>query len=130
MEKPMLFRALAILPGLLFLVQGFGWLTNPAVAAEGLGMPLLDGVGRSTQIGDMGSFFMGVGIMITLGVVTLRSTWFYAAALLLGGTAVIRTLAWAVHDAPFTTQFIVIEVVVAALLIFVGTRFEGEASRA
>ena len=126
MANPLLFRILAGLPGLLFLVQGLGWLFDPKTAAEGLGMPLLDGIGRSTQIGDLGAFFFSIAAMALLGVITLRATWLYGAAMLLGGAAVMRTLSWALHGAPFTVDFIVIETVLAALFIFVGTRFDAE----
>jgi len=47
-------RITAALPGVLLAISGVGWLSDPATAAEGLGMPLLEGIGRSTQIGDFG----------------------------------------------------------------------------
>ena len=42
------------------LVTGLGWITDPASAAANLGMPLLDDLGRSTQIGDFTAFFIAV----------------------------------------------------------------------
>ena len=38
-----------------FLLQGLVWIAAPRMAATNLGMPLLDGLGRSTQIGDFAS---------------------------------------------------------------------------
>ena len=61
------FRIVAALPGLVMLLLGVGWVTDPAGAAEGLGMPLLEGAGRSTQIGDFGSFFLAGFVMVVMG---------------------------------------------------------------
>lgn len=110
--------------GLLFGLQAVHWLLRPAAAAEALGMPLLDGVGRSTQIGDIGAFFLALGVMCGLGAWRSNPTWLRGAALLLGGAAVMRTLAWALQGAAFTAPFIGVEVVSAALLLFVATRIE------
>ena len=59
-------RVVAGLFGALFLINGLQWIITPATIAEQLGMPLLEGVGLSTQIGDMGSFFITVGAMTLL----------------------------------------------------------------
>jgi len=115
-------RILATLPGVLFAAQGLNWIFDPASAAESLGMPLLDGIGRSTQIGDLAAFFFAMSAMILVGVVRLEPRWLRAAALLVGGAAVMRTLAWAIHDAAFATRFIAIEVAIAALLLFSASR--------
>ena len=115
-------RIVAALPGVMFVVMGLRWVVDPAGAAASVGMPLLEGVGLSTQIGDIGSFFLGAGIMILLGVVTLQRTWFYCAALLIGVVAVFRVLAWALHSAALTTEFIGVEIVITALLLFAASR--------
>jgi hypothetical protein len=41
-------------------------------------MPLLEGAGLSTQIGDLGSFFITVGAMTLIGAITTTRHWFYA----------------------------------------------------
>jgi hypothetical protein len=108
---------LAALPALLMLFMGVNWIIDPASAAQGLGMEYLEGEGRSTQVGDMTSFFIGVGVMALLGLWTQNRTWLYSATLLMGGAAVFRTLAWAIHDAPFATVSITIEVVSVLLFL-------------
>ena len=115
-------RVIATLPGLLFLSMGIRWIVAPEAVAKELGMPLLDGMARSTQIGDLASFFVALGCMILLGVFTLQRTWFYAAAMLLGGAAVFRTLAWMMHDAALATESIAVEVVVTAILLTAAVR--------
>lgn len=115
-------KVIVALPAILFLIVGLRWLIAPAGVAAEFGMPLLDGLGRSTQIGDLAAFFIGSSVMVLLGVVTQNKTWLLAPALLLSLTAVFRLLAWLVHDASFAGQQIAIEVVVAALLVFAASR--------
>ena len=114
----MLPRILAGLVGLLLASTAVTWIVDPTAAALSLGMPLLDGVGRSTQIGDLSSFFVGGTILCFIGAIREQGHWLQAVALLLTLTAIFRTLAWAVHGAAFTTVFIVAEIVMAAILLF------------
>ena len=85
-------------------------------------MPLLEGLGLSTQIGDLGAFFTAAGLMVLLGLWTGNKTWLLAPALLLGFTAIFRTLAWALHSASFAGPQIAIEVVLTVLLLVVANR--------
>jgi len=116
-----LLRGAILLFGFFFALQGLSWLLSPESAANGLGMPLLDGVGRSTQIGDFASFFFVAGIAMLLGGYGMRSEWLRIAAALLGCAAVGRTIAWLAHDAAFAAFFVFVEVGVAALLL-IGAR--------
>ena len=59
--------------GLLFVFNGLMWLISPADIASTLGMPLLTGHGLSTQIGDLASFFLVVGIFSLLGAYTKKN---------------------------------------------------------
>ncbi len=115
------------LPGVLMGIQAIGWLVDPKGAAEGLGMPLLDGVARSTQIGDMTAFFTGLCVMVLLGAIRKNATWLAAAAIVLGGAAIFRTTAWMFHGADLATQFIVPELVLTAVLSFGVYRFSRKA---
>ena len=62
-----LIRILVALPTVLFFYQGVNWLFQPEEAAAGLGMSLLSGIGASTQIGDLGSFFLVNSGLMALG---------------------------------------------------------------
>jgi hypothetical protein len=122
----MALRVVAGIFGAFFLLQAVQWIATPSAAAEALGMPLLTGVGRSTQIGDVAGLFLALGSMILLGVRRSDPHWLRAGALLLGSAAVMRTLAWALHGAAFAGLFIAVEAVTAGVLLFVAARLEGE----
>ena len=119
-------RFVAALPGVLFGFQGLLWVFAPARAAEGLGMPLLDGIARSTLIGDLSTFFFAMSAMILVGVVRREPRWLRAAGLFVGVAAVMRTLAWALQGADFASEFIAIEVGTAALLFFAASRIRSD----
>lgn len=117
-----LFRILVALPAILFVVMGLRWAVDPAGAATGLGMSLMEGVGRSSQIGDLGAFFLGMGFMMLIGLISAKRSWYQAPALLLALTAAFRLQAWLVHDAALALDMIIVEVVVATVLILASSR--------
>jgi hypothetical protein len=98
----------------------------PARAAAGLGMPLLDGIARSTQLGDLGAFFATAGATILVGSRPGRARLLLVPAGLLGGTALLRTLAWALHGAALAGTFIAIEVACAAFLLVAALRLDAQ----
>lgn len=109
-------RVLTVLLGIFFAFRGVGWLIDPAAAAAGLGMPLLDGLGRSTQAGDFAMFFLAAGATMLIGSLPDRRPVLYFPAFLVGGAAITRTLAWALHGADFAFLFITVELVTGAIL--------------
>ncbi len=112
-----LLKVPVVLVGILMLSMGLRWLLAPSGVATELGMPLLEGVGLATQIGDLSAFFLTIGLCILLGLSTGRTHWFYPAIMLLSLTALGRVLAWLLHDAVLTAPAIVVEVVSSILLI-------------
>ena len=121
-----LLRIVVSLPAVLFMVLGIRWVVAPAGIAAEFGMPMLEGVALSTQIGDMGSFFFAGGLFVLIGVITQKRSWFYPPAMLLGFAALFRTLAWLLHDAAFAVDMIAVEVVLVALLLFAASRAPAE----
>ena len=119
-------RIVVGLIGILFFLNGLQWIISPANVAESLGMPLLEGVGLSTQIGDLGSFFITVGAMTLIGAITTTRHWFYAPSMLLLVAALYRTLSTLLYGAPFVMSAIVVEVVVGLFLIFAGSKISIE----
>ena len=119
-------RIVAGLVGILFFYNGLLWIISPANVAASLGMPLLEGVGLSTQIGDLGSFFITVGAMTLIGAITTTRHWFYAPSMLLLVAALYRTLSTILYGAPFVMSAILVEVVVGLFLIFAGSKISIE----
>lgn len=112
-----LLRVLVALPAILFCVIGLRFMFDPAGAAGFLDMALSEGRGLSSQIGDGGGLFLGMGLMMLIGLIKSNASWLKAPALLLIIIAVYRVLAWQIHGAALTVDNIVIELVVAALLL-------------
>jgi len=122
-----LIRAFVALFALLFLLSGLGWIFAPSVAASFLGMSMMEGLGLSSLIGDVGAFFWGVGAMMVLGLKTRKTIWYQASAIFVGFAAVLRALAWAVHGAPFALEQIIIEVLIVTTLLFAASRLPEKA---
>ena len=117
-----LLKVVVALPGILFVVTGLRWLVDPASAAAQFGMPLLDGLGRSSQIGDMASFFLTLGMLILIALITAKRVWYYPPIMLLAFAAMGRILAWLIHDAAPAVEMIAPEIVIACLLLFASRR--------
>jgi hypothetical protein len=116
------YRVIAGLIGAVMTITAISWIFDPSTAAANLGMPYLDGLARSTQLGDFTAFFAFIAIMCGLGAITQKGHYLQSAGLLLILAAVFRTLAWAIYDADFAADFIAFEVVSAGLLAFSASR--------
>jgi hypothetical protein len=110
-------RTVTTIMGAGFALQGVGWLAAPERSAAGLGMPLLDGLARSTQIGDFAAFFLALGVSILAAIGLQRTALLYFPAGLLASAALCRIVAWAAHGATLATAFIAVEIVASALLL-------------
>ena len=110
-------KIVVLLPAVLFLVMGLRWLVDPSGIAPEFGFALGDGIGRSSQIGDFGSFFLTLSVCMLLGLATGRRLWYYPPVMLLLFAALGRVLAWALHDAPFAGSMIAVEIIVPILLL-------------
>jgi hypothetical protein len=111
------FRALAGLIGLLFVIMGVRWVIDPAGAAGAIGLPVLEGLALSSQIGDLGAFFFAGGAMALFGAWKQKAAWYLAPALLIGTAAVFRILAALVQDATMAPQMIIPELVMTGILL-------------
>ena len=113
--------------GILFIAIGLLWVISPYEAGANFGiLEISEGLGRSSLIGDVGSYFFCIGLMMILAAYTLRSIWFYAPAMLLAVTALFRVISWAAHDATFATQFIIIEILLITLLLVTSKRMSNQ----
>jgi len=119
-------RIVTIVMGAGFALQGLGWLVAPDRAAAALGMPVLDGLARSTQFGDFAAFFLTLGVSILAGVGPGRARLLYFPAGLLGSAAFGRLVAWAVHSAAFAATFILVEIAASVILISAARRLSND----
>lgn len=115
--KQIIARVLSFLPGLLFLSNAYTWVTDPLAASNGLGMQYLEGIGRSTQIGDFSAFFIGVGIFCLLGSIFKNITFLISAVIILFSAAVMRIVAWQIYNADFATIFISVEIIASIMIL-------------
>ena len=114
----MIYRIISGFIGALMAATAAGWLLDPETAAGSLGMSYMDGLGRSTLVGDMSAFLsFWLSCVLPERLPELATT-YGSAGLLLLLAAVFRTTAWALHGADFATTFIVFEIVMAGLLFF------------
>lgn len=112
-----LLRTLTGLAGLGALIMGAMWWYQPETAAGLLGTSLLDGTGRSAQIGDSGAFFIGVGVLLLWGAVRQHAVFVLIGGCLVGLVAPGRILSSTLHNGAVTTPEVVVECVVFLLAL-------------
>ena len=112
-----LLRTLTGLSGLGLLIFGLGWWVHPAAAAEMLGATLLDGTGRTAQIGDSGAFFVGAGIMLLWGALRKMPTLLLAGGGLIGLVVPGRVLSASIHGGSQTPDEIIAECILLLLAV-------------
>ena len=120
-------KIMVLLPAVLFLVTGLRWLVAPAGVAPSFGLTLEQGVGLSSQVGDLTGFFLTLGSCMLIALISARRIWYYPAIMLLSLTAVGRVIAWLVHDATFALDLIAPEVIVSIILLVASRRLPEEA---
>lgn len=119
-------KILVLLPAIGFVVTGLRWLVAPAGVAPTLGLTLEQGVGLSSQVGDMSAFFLTLGACMLIALIAGQRSWYYPPIMLLALTAVGRVLAWLVHDATLAMSLIGPEVVVTIILLIASRRLPTE----
>ena len=111
-------KFLSSIPAVVFLIIGVFWVLQPGIMAENFGMVLSSGLGLSSQIGDLGSYFVSSALMIFYGIYTNNTHWFYPPILIMLLTALFRTLSTLLHDAPFAADMIGSEILFSGILIY------------
>lgn len=119
-------KVVVALTAVLFASIGLRWLVAPEGVAAEAGMTLMEGLGLSSQIGDLGAFFLSLAIFILLALTTGRRTWYCPPIILLGLTAIMRTMAWIFHGASLAVDMIAVEVIVCAILYIGSLRLADE----
>ncbi|HHP7242984.1 MAG TPA: hypothetical protein ACFCUD_15025 [Cyclobacteriaceae bacterium] len=98
----------------------------PDLSSNLMRMELLEGAGLSTQISDLASFFLTLGVCIFIGIKTQNRIWFYPAILMLVFTAFGRCVTWLLHGAFLPIDMIIIEVFTAVLLFYASNKLRNE----
>lgn len=110
-------KIIAVIPGLSLLMNAILFVVDPAKVTADLGMPLLDGLGRSTQLADLGALFLFGAILVFYGVLKSEGLYLRIGSLLLGLIAVLRVVAWGVNGAELATILIITELVLVIWLL-------------
>ncbi len=113
-------KLVVALLALVFASIGLRWLVAPEGVAAEFGMTLMQGLGLSSQIGDLGAFFLSLAIFILLALTSGRRTWYYPPIILLGLTAIMRTMAWMFHGASLALDMIAVEII-ACVILYLGS---------
>ena len=121
-------KLMVLLPSILFVATGIRWLVAPAEIAPNFGLTLSDGIGLSSQIGDMAGYFLTLGSCMLIALIIERRSWYYPPMMLLAITALGRIVAWLLHDATLAVSKITVEVVVALILLLASRRLPQELS--
>jgi hypothetical protein len=117
-----LVKLVAGLMGVMLLGIGLCWLVAPSVAAPLIGMEVLQGEAGSSQIGDLGAFFVVAGAFALLGLGTGNAALLYTPAALVGAAALFRIAAGLFHGAALMPELIVLELVMCRLFLMARTR--------
>ena len=115
---------LILLPTLLFLLIGLRWLIEPAAVAPEFGFDLGQGLGRSTQVANIASFFLTGSMCGIAALISQNRTWLVPTMMLCLIAALGRTLAWLVHDASFATAQIAVELIITSMLLIAYRRMK------
>ena len=113
----MVARILSGFIGALMLLNCLLWISDPTTAAKELAMPLLEGLGGNSQIGDFTAFFFTAGLFACIGVYRAEYIWLYTTISLLGSAAIFRSYAVMVHGSEPLMEAIGFEAVMSATLI-------------
>ena len=112
-----LLRTLTGLAGLGSLIIGAMWWYQPETAAGLLGASLLDGTGRTAQIGDSAAFTIGVGVLLIWGAIGQRAVFVLIGGCLVGLVAPGRILSATLHGGAVTTPEVVVECVILLITV-------------
>ena len=109
-------KIIAAVPGIPMLVNALMFILQPETVTADLGMPLLEGVGLSTQLADLGAFFTFSALLIFYGVLKSNGEYLRIVALLLDLTAILRAVAWVINDAALASTLIGAEILLVVWL--------------
>ena len=101
--------------GVVLAIIALRWILSPEDSANSLGMVLLDGAGRNTQIRDFTALFSSTSIFCFLSIVTRQYQWIFSSGIVFTLIAIIGVLASQLHDAPLSYSSLMAEIIFAVM---------------
>ena len=101
--------------GVVLAIIALRWILSPEDSANSLGMVLLDGAGRNTQIRDFTALFASTSIFCFLSITTRQYQWVFSSGIVFSLIALISVLASQLHDAPLTYSSLIAEIIFAVM---------------
>jgi len=101
--------------GVVLAIIALRWILSPEDSANSLGMVLLDGAGRNTQIRDFTALFASTSIFCFISITTRQYQWIFSSGIVFSLIALISVLASQIHDAPLTYSSLIAEIIFAVM---------------
>ena len=101
--------------GVVLAIIALRWILSPEDSANSLGMVLLDGAGRNTQIRDFTALFASTSIFCFISITTRQYQWIFSSGIVFLLIALISVLASQLHDATLTYSSLIAEIIFAVM---------------
>ena len=101
--------------GLVLTIIAIRWILLPEESANSLGMILLDGSGRNTQIRDFTSIFASTAIFCFLSIATKQFQWIFSSGIIFLIIAIMSIVASQLYEAPITYSSLIAEIIFAMI---------------
>ena len=101
--------------GLVLTIIAIRWILLPEESANSLGMILLDGSGRNTQIRDFTSIFASTAIFCFLSIATKQFQWIFSSGIIFSIIAIMSIVASQLHEAPISYSSLIAEIIFACI---------------
>ena len=101
--------------GLVLTIIAIRWIFLPEESANSLGMILLEGSGKNTQIRDFTSIFASTAIFCFLSIATKQFQWIFSSGIIFLIIAIISIVASQLHEAPITYSSLIAEIIFASI---------------
>ena len=112
-------RIICLLPGLMLLPSGIGWMINPAETSISFGF-VFDDLSLAAQnalIRDLTAFFLVVPILCLMSAITVNYLWIFAVAILFALVVLAHIIAAIIHGTGFIMEMFLPEIVILILSI-------------
>ena len=112
-------RIICLLPGLMLLPSGIGWMINPAETSVSFGFIFADLnlAAQNALIRDLTAFFLVVPILCLMSAITVNYRWIFAVAILFGLVVLAHIIAATIHGTGFIMEMFLPEIVILILSI-------------